>query len=142
MSSSELFFQEMCWFHIPQYFLYFDSRTFNVLLFLIKVFKLVWGKTSQKSKWLCILLKTKLRNYIFLLLKFYVKNTVPTWLTWLFVSIFIKKALEHFFLLFSNEVCCNLFKPLDFFSKCQQYFWYHLFLFITYIPIDSNKIKI
>ena len=131
----------MCWLHIPLYFLHFGSGPFNLLLFWMKVFKLFWGKTSWKWKRFCIWLKTELGNYIFLLLKFCLKNTVPTWLTWLFVSIFIKKTLEHFFFFFWNEVCCNLLKSFDFFSQCQQSFWYHLFLFIQYIAIDWNKIK-
>ena len=141
MSSREVFFQEMCWFHIPLYFLHFGSCPFNLLIFLIKVLKIFWGKTLWKWKWLCIWLKTKLGNYIFLLLKFCLKNTVPTLLKWLFLSTFIKKALEHFYLFFWNEVCCDLFKYLDFFSQCQQSFWYLLFLFIPYIAIDSNEIK-
>ena len=138
MSCRGLFFQEIFWLIIPLYSLYFLGRSFNYLIFLMKVFKLVWGKTSRKWEWLCILLKTKLGNYIFLLLKFYVKYTDTTSLTRLFLSIFLKKALEHVFLLFWNEV---FLKCLDFFSQCQQSFWYHLFLFITYIAVDSNKIK-
>ena len=136
MSSRVLFFEETCWLHILLYFLHFGSRPFNLLIFLMKVWKLFLEKISRNWNLLCIWLKTKIIKQIVLLLKFYAKITVPIWLTWLFVSIFKKKIVENFFLGLRNEVCCNLFKSFDFFPQCQQSFWYLLFLFIAYIVID------
>ena len=141
ISSRGVFFQAYCWLHIPLDFLHFGSWPFNLLIFFKKVFKLFWKKTLRKWNLLCIWLKTKITKQIVLLLKFCVKKAVPTWLTWLFVSISIKKTLEHFFLGFRNEVCCSLFNSLDFLSQYQQSFWYLLFLFIAYTAIDWNKVK-
>ena len=141
MYSRELFFQEMCWLNMPLYFLHFLGRPFNYLIFLMKVFKLFWGKTSWKWKWLCILIRNLTRKLYFSITKNLRKNTFHTWLIWLFFPIFIKKFVEDFFSFFWNEVSYNLFKSLDFFPQCQQYFRYHLFLFIAYIAIDSNKMK-
>ena len=141
MSSREVFFLKTCWLHIPLYFLHFGSRPYNLSFFQIKVLKVFWKETSWKWNLLCIWLETELREQIFLLLKLCVKYNASPYLTWIFVSIFIKKTMEHVFLGFWNEVCCNYFNSLDFFSQFQQSFWYLLFLFLAYIAIDSNKIK-
>ena len=69
MSSRELFFQEMCWLNMPLYFLHFLGRPFNYLIFLMKVFKLFWGKTSWKWKWLCILIRNQTRKLYFSITK-------------------------------------------------------------------------
>ena len=122
MSSRGVFFQEMCWFHIPLYFLHFGSRPFNLLIFLMKVLKLFWGKTLSKWKWLCIWLKTKLGNYIFLLLKFCVRTTVPTWLTWLFVSIFIKKLWNTSFYFFGMKSLAIFSSILTFLLNLNNHF--------------------
>ena len=141
MALRGVYFHGTCWLHTPLYFLNFPSRPFNLLIFSINVFKLFWEKTSWKWNLLCIWLKIKLAKQIFLLLKSCVKNTSATSLTSLFVSIFIKKTLEHFLLGFWNEGCCNLFNSLDFFSQCQKSFRYLLFLFIAYFALALNKIK-
>ena len=122
MSSRGVFFQEMYWFHIPLYFLHFGSRPFNLLIFLMKVLKLFWGKTFSKWKWLCIWLKTKLGNYIFLLLKFCVRATVPTWLTWLFVSIFIKKLWNTSFYFFGMKSLAIFSSILTFLLNLNNHF--------------------
>ena len=122
MSSRGVFFQEMCWFHIPLYFLHFGSRPFNLLIFLMKVLKLFWGKTLWKWKWLCIWLKTKLGNYIFLLLKFCVRTTVPTWLTWLFVSIFIKELWNTSFYFFGMKSLAIFSSILTFLLNLNNHF--------------------
>ena len=134
MSSRVVFFQETCWLNIPLYFLHFGSRPFNLLFLQIKVLKLFLEKTSWKWKLLCIWLETKIGEEIVLLVKLCLKNTVSPWLTWLFVYIFIKKTLEHFFLGFANEVFCKLFNCFNFFSQ------YPISLYSIY-DIDLKKIK-
>ena len=141
MSSREVFFLKTSWLHIKLYFLHFGSRPYNLSFFPIKVLKVFWQETSWKWNLLCIWLETKLRKQIFLLLKPCVKYTVSPYLTWLFFSNFIKKTMEHFFLGFWNEIFCNYFNFVDFFSQLQQSFWYLLFPFLAYIAIDSNKRK-
>ena len=122
MSSKGVFFQEKRWLHILLYFLHFGSWPFNLLIFSMKVLKLFWEKTSWKWKLLCIWLKTKLAKPVLLLLKFCVKNAIPTWLTQQFVWIFIKKTLGHFFLSFWNEICYKLFNFLYFFFSMSTIF--------------------
>ena len=119
MSLRGVLFQETCRLHIPLYFLHFGSWPFYLLIFSLKVLKLFWEKTSWKWKLLCIWLKTKLANPVLLFLKLCVKNALSTWLTRQFVWIFIKKTLEHFFLSFWNEICCNLF---NFFLNVNNHF--------------------
>ena len=134
MSSRGLFVLESCWLHIPLYFLHFGSRPFNLLFFQIKVWKSFWKETSWKWNLLCIWLETKLGEQIFLLLKLCVKYTVSPWFTWLFVSIFIKKHMEHLFLGFQEEVWWKPFNSLKFFYQ------YYTSLYSMY-AIDLNKIK-
>ena len=61
-----------------QALLHFSSRPFNLLFFLMKVFKLVRENNSLKWKLLHIWVKTKTAKQIVLLLNFCVKNSLPT----------------------------------------------------------------
>ena len=59
---------------------FFSSWPFNLLIFLMKVFKLFWENNSWKSKLLHIWVKTKTAKQIVVSLNFCVKNSLPTWL--------------------------------------------------------------
>ena len=125
----------MYWLKVTLYAEHFSSRTFNILIFLMKVLKIFWEKTLWKWKLLCIWLGNKTVKQIVLLLKFCVKRILFTWMTCLFKRNLRIKTVEHFFWSFLNE---------NFFPQCQQSFWSRLylpFLFSADIGSDFNQIK-
>ena len=125
----------MCWLEVTLYAEHFSSRTFNILIFLMKVIKRFWEKTSWKWKLLCIWLENKTVKQIVLLLNLCVKRSLFICLICLFIRSLITKTVEHFFWSFLNE---------NFFPQCQQSFWSRLylpFLFLADIASDFNQIN-
>lgn len=120
-----------------QALLHFSSRTFNLLFFLMKVFKLIRENNSLKWKLLHIWVKTKTAKQIVLLLNFWVKNSLPAWLKELFLWIFIKNTMENFFWSFLNQIGGNSFNSLHYFPQSQQSFWQSVCLPCLFMA--SNK---
>ena len=117
--------------------LHLSRRPFNLLIFLMKVFKLIWGKPSWKWKLLPTQLKIKTAKQIVLLLNFWVKNSLPAWLKELFLWIFIKNTMENFFWSFLNQIGGNSFNSLHYFPQSQQSFWQSVCLPCLFMA--SNK---